>query len=486
MHVAYADYQRHLPGETVHFRAVAEHWATFQARVEEAGGTIPKYVTREIEAFLACGDVCKGFSRLWCSHCKKTRVLAFSCKSRGACPSCAGRIMADTAAHLVDRVMRPQPIRQWVLTLPYALRAWAAKDERVIAAVNTTLIRTVFNWLRARGREIGVTGEPGAVSFVQRFGDGIRCTPHVHALLSDGLWVRTKKGARFVATPAPTQADVQSLVSTIAFKAEIALQRIDRHRRAEDGVVDRCIDTAMQTSLPLDDEHRPKRVRGEKRKRVLPNLCAESEGFNLHASTTVKAGAREQLERLCRYVARPPIPEDRLTMLDDGRIEMTLKRVWSDGTTTVTMDGLDYVERVVALIPPPMANLVRYSGVWAPNSHMRKHVIPQVPEPPVTRLHGGTDPPPNKSAKPRRTGWSELLARIFGVDALKCTACGKRCHVIAVVQDPTAIEMILASIHISSQPPPRARARAPPEDVERSEGAIEEGLPPWWGEGEAA
>lgn len=477
-----AEYERHLPENTVHYRAVAEHWATFQDRVEEAGGTIPKYVTREIEAFLDCGNVCKGFSRLWCSHCKKTRVLAFSCKSRGACPSCAGRIMADTAAHLVDRVIRPQPIRQWVLTLPYALRAWAAKDERVIAAVNTTLIHSVFNWLRARGREIGVDGEPGAVSFVQRFGDGIKCTPHIHVLMSDGVFVRTKKGARFYATPAPTQADIQSLVSTIAFKADIALQRIDRYRRIEDGVVDRCVDTALQTSLMLDDEPRPKRNTGEKRKKQLPHLCADSEGFNLHAATTVKASARAQLERLCRYVARPPIPEDRLTMLEDGTIEMALKRVWSDGTTCVTMNGMEYMERVVALIPPPMANLVRYAGVWAPNSKMRKYVIPQVVESPVTRLHGGTDPPPNKSAKPRRTGWADLLRRIFGVDALKCTKCGHRMRVIATVMDPTAIDMILASIHLSSQPPPRAQARAPPEYIDVPEEANEEGVPPWWDE----
>ena len=59
-HTAYAEYQRHLPEDTVHYQAVAEHWATFQARVAECGGVLPKYVVREIEAFLACDDVCKG------------------------------------------------------------------------------------------------------------------------------------------------------------------------------------------------------------------------------------------------------------------------------------------------------------------------------------------------------------------------------------------------------------------------------------------
>ena len=36
--------------------------------------------------------------------------------------------MADTAAHLVDRVIPHVPVRQWVLSLPYALRYRLAYD----------------------------------------------------------------------------------------------------------------------------------------------------------------------------------------------------------------------------------------------------------------------------------------------------------------------------------------------------------------------
>ncbi len=48
-------------------------------------------------------------------------MLGLLCKRRGFCPSCGGRCMADTAAHLVDRVLPEVLIRQWVLTLPYQL-----------------------------------------------------------------------------------------------------------------------------------------------------------------------------------------------------------------------------------------------------------------------------------------------------------------------------------------------------------------------------
>jgi len=39
------------------------------------------------------------------------RLVAFSCKGRAFCPSCGGRRMADTAAHLVDRVLPEVPVR---------------------------------------------------------------------------------------------------------------------------------------------------------------------------------------------------------------------------------------------------------------------------------------------------------------------------------------------------------------------------------------
>ena len=42
-------------------------------------------------------------------------VVAFSCKGRGVCPSCNGRHMTQTAAHLVDHVIPPVPVRQWVI-----------------------------------------------------------------------------------------------------------------------------------------------------------------------------------------------------------------------------------------------------------------------------------------------------------------------------------------------------------------------------------
>ncbi len=57
-----------------------------------------------------------------CDYCQDEKLVAFSCKKRGFCPSCGARRMADSAALLVDEVLPHQPMRQWVLSLPFPLR----------------------------------------------------------------------------------------------------------------------------------------------------------------------------------------------------------------------------------------------------------------------------------------------------------------------------------------------------------------------------
>ena len=82
---------------------------------------LPAYVQREFYVYLQCGILAHGFLRLGCDTCKHEMLLAFSCKRRGFCPSCAGRRMAQTAAHLVERVIPWVPTRQWVVSVPDAL-----------------------------------------------------------------------------------------------------------------------------------------------------------------------------------------------------------------------------------------------------------------------------------------------------------------------------------------------------------------------------
>ena len=83
--------------------------------------------------------------------------------------------MADTAAHLVDRVFPAVPVRQWVLSLPFALRYRMAYDRRLTSDVLNVFIRALFVELRRRAKQsLNLRSTKcGAVTFVQRFGDAL-------------------------------------------------------------------------------------------------------------------------------------------------------------------------------------------------------------------------------------------------------------------------------------------------------------------------
>ncbi|NUP84483.1 MAG: transposase zinc-binding domain-containing protein [Burkholderiaceae bacterium] len=100
-----------------------QHAASFIAQTEAStGAKLPRFIKDEFDAFLECGILAHGFLRLRCGECGHDKLLAFSCKRRGFCPSCGARRMSQTAAHLVDRVIPQVPVRQWVLSLPIPTR----------------------------------------------------------------------------------------------------------------------------------------------------------------------------------------------------------------------------------------------------------------------------------------------------------------------------------------------------------------------------
>ena len=94
-------------------------------------------------------------------------------------PAYRPRNPADTAAHLVDHVFPEVPVRQWVLSIPFALRYRLAYDSSLVREVLQIFVRTIFASIRRR------TGVPasnrkarcGAVAFIQRFSDALNLDP---------------------------------------------------------------------------------------------------------------------------------------------------------------------------------------------------------------------------------------------------------------------------------------------------------------------
>ncbi|MDO8477088.1 MAG: transposase, partial [Candidatus Rokubacteria bacterium] len=63
---------------------------------------------------------------------------------------------------------------------------------------------------------------------------------------------------------------------------------------------------------------------------------------------------------------RPPLAENRLRRLADGRVRLELKRPWSDGTAYLRFEPVEFLEKLAALTPRPEITLVLYHGVLAP------------------------------------------------------------------------------------------------------------------------
>src|SRR5690606_34903800 len=98
------------------------------------------YVLEEFEAYLKCGILAHGFIRLKCQDCEDEKIVAFSCKKRGFCPSCCAKRKAETAAHMIDNVLPIVPYRQFVVTFPIPLRYWLQSNRKLYAKVHKLMI----------------------------------------------------------------------------------------------------------------------------------------------------------------------------------------------------------------------------------------------------------------------------------------------------------------------------------------------------------
>ena len=109
-------YKRREPEATVLYELVQTYLPLAldqAAERSEHGFGYPGFIADTFNRYLDCGLLCQGFVRVHCDQCGFDRLVAFSCKTRGLCPSCNARRMHDTAAHLVDRILPHVPYRQW-------------------------------------------------------------------------------------------------------------------------------------------------------------------------------------------------------------------------------------------------------------------------------------------------------------------------------------------------------------------------------------
>jgi hypothetical protein len=200
-------YRPRTPEQGVLRTVVRTHLEAFLSAVAERtdGVGLPRFVEDEFREFLTCGVLVHGCVRLRCEGCGLDRLLPFSCKGRGSCPSCGGRRMTERAAQAVDAVLPHVPMRQWVLSLPHRLRYVLAWDHGLCRLALGVYVRALLGFQRWRARRRGIRGgRSGAVTAIQRFGGALNVNPHFPTLAPDGVFTIAAPGGRAVPSAAGT------------------------------------------------------------------------------------------------------------------------------------------------------------------------------------------------------------------------------------------------------------------------------------------
>ena len=351
-------YERRRPEKTPLHKIISENLASWLEWREAAERPVPGYVEEEFRGDLECGLLCFGFARAVCMTCRTGFVVAFSCKGRGVCPSCNGRHMTQTAAHLADHVIPPVPVRQWVISVPKRLRGFLADRPTAVSALTKIFIAEIERLLCAAAvvtidADAPASARPrlGGISFLHRFGSALNHHVHLHACVTDGVFVPPADGAPRDAPPAfvparpITQADLAALTERVR-------RRVVRwFRRA--GLLDAAAAAEM--------------------------LAWENSGFSVDASVRITLVDRDvpsyfrSLEHLLRYCARPPFALERISVIrgPDGRIARIRyvlprhkaanwvgpgrgrKSTRPGATGVVELTPFEFLDRLADLVPPP-------------------------------------------------------------------------------------------------------------------------------------
>jgi len=271
---------------------------------------------------------------------------------------------------------------------------------------------------------------PGMIAVVQTFGDDLGWHPHVHALVTRGGWDRTGTGV-----PVPF-VDREAAALVFRHKAFSCL-------RAE-GLL-----SGERTRLLLSWRH---------------------SGFSVHTSVTVPPDDRDGLERLARYLLRPPVSLDRLKVDEHAQAVAYAARIrprHEPRAAPAPLDVKDFLARVVMHIPEPRRHVIRYYGAYSSVVRARRRREATVTAG-APRGEASAAPvpeaPTDAELRVSRRRWAALIRRIFEVDPLVCPRCAGPMRIIAFITEPPVIKKILhhlAATGVDARSPPASGARHP-------------------------
>jgi len=188
-------------------------------------------------------------------------------------------------------------------------------------------------------------------------------------------------------------------------------------------------------------------------------------GFSVHNRVRVEPEDQSAVERLVRYIMRPPISLDRMTWDGAGEVRYRRKRGHEspglEERGVETFDPLEFLARVIMHIQEPRRHLVRYYGWYSNVSRGKRRKADAELGCPVA-VEG--DVPTRarrdemRNVRALRRSWAQLIKRVYEVDPLVCPKCGSEMKVIAFIIDHQVVDKILRHLERTEG----ERGRGPP------------------------
>jgi hypothetical protein len=384
--------------------------------------------------------------------------------------------MVEATTHLVENVLPVVPYRQFVVSFAIPMRYWLQAGRKLYAKIHKIMIKQIHKYYIEKASAKGIKDlKPGSISFTQRWGSALNLNVHCHILCPDGVYTNIGDGPRFRNIDPISDDEVAALVRRIAQFVMRYLKKmgyLDKEGEIvqnpkQDDLFTENESLALATASsiagkiafgPNAGKYVTKIGKGFRYLEEVPlakgKPCHSVNGFSLHANTSVNALARDRLAKLIEYIARGPLSNERLEITTDRKVKLKLKTPYSDGTTHLLLTFSEFIEKLMALVPPPRSHLVRWGGVFAPNSPVRKQITLK---PNIKKGFQFAEKENQKVFK--NQSWSKMLAKAFKIAVTICEHCGGKLRKICAVNDRDSIHRYLRHLSIDPDPPPRTPAR---------------------------
>jgi len=402
-------YRPRHPERTVLYRVLFHYFDQFlqeyESRFEREYGFLRPIIKEMVEHYLDCGNPRCGFARIRCPDCGEERLLYFSCRRRGFCPSCHSKRREEWGEWMREELLLDVPHRQVVFTIPKMLRIFFKYKRRLLGDLCQAAVQALLKYLQVT---IGTELRPGVVASVQTFGAKINPHAHLHFLVTEG---GEDSEGRF-----HHLASFQDSLLAEFFSREVFALLL-----REELILEALVD----------------KIAGWRHS-----------GFSVHSK--VRAKTREEAERVGKYMIRPLLSLQRLSL--DEREGEVCYRYGEDPEEAERMDYLEFIARVTSHIPDKGQVTVRYYGLYA-NAHRGK-VRKSQPDKHLFIIVEEENP-----RVPRR-GWAEMIRKVFEVNPLTCPRCQGGIRIIAFLTDYAVVDRIIQHLKLTfaaDKPPPPHR-----------------------------